>query len=82
MPKGLSKCHSGLSLSVFGLPALQERFAAQGYEFPTGDEHTWHEIAEIEPTEDSPTLGIPTDEIVQRFPQAAARGWARDLRDD
>ena len=62
-----------------GFPALQERFAAQGYEFPTEDDHPWHEIAGIEPTEDSPTRGIYTDEIMQGFTQAAARGWGRNL---
>ncbi|NQU40070.1 MAG: hypothetical protein HQ523_08970 [Lentisphaerae bacterium] len=64
-----------------GLPPLQERFAAQGYEFPTEDDHLWHELVDLEPTADSPTPGVFAAEIVQGFRRAAKRGWDSCLSD-
>lgn len=33
--------------SQAGLPDLQQKFRAQGFEYPTEDDHTWHEIVSI-----------------------------------
>lgn len=60
---------------VVGLPALQARFAAQGYEFPTADDQVWHELVDISPTDDSPTPGIQTQDVMAAFRDAATRGW-------
>ena len=60
---------------VVGLPPLQARFAAQGYGFPTEDDHAWHEIETVEPTEESPSIDITAADFVQRFKDASARGW-------
>lgn len=64
-----------------GLPPLQDRFAAQGYDFPNEDDHAWHEIESLEPTEDPPTLDITAADLAQRFKQASEHGWERHLAD-
>ena len=64
-----------------GLPALQNRFATQGYDFPTEDDHVWHEIDAIEPTLEPPTLDASAVEITQRFKDASERGWGKCLAD-
>ena len=66
---------------AIGLPALQERFAAQGFKFPTEDDHCWHEIVDIEPTEDPLTSDISAAELTERFTRCAAFGWESFLTD-
>jgi len=58
-----------------GLPPLQERFAAQGYEFPTEDDHCWHEVGGVELTEAAPTVAVTATELSSRFSRCAADGW-------
>jgi hypothetical protein len=62
-----------------GLPALQDRFAAQGYGFPNEDDHVWHEIESVEPTEQAPTINTTASDLAQRFKAASARGWEKCL---
>ena len=64
-----------------GLPPLQDRFAAQGYDFPTEDDHAWHEIETVEPTQESPTIEIAGADLAQRFKEASDRGWEKCLTD-
>jgi len=64
-----------------GLPALQDRFAAQGYAFPNEDDHAWHEIEAVEPTQESPTIDIAAADLAQRFKAASEHGWDRHLAD-
>mgnify|MGYP006305427429 CR=1 FL=1 len=63
------------------LPALQNRFAAQGYDFPNEDDHAWHEIEAVEPTEEAPTIDRTATDLAQQFKDAATRGWERYLED-
>lgn len=49
-----------------GLPALQERMV----DYPSEDDHCWHEIEEIELTNEEPTLQINIHELVKRFKEA------------
>jgi len=64
-----------------GLSALQDRFAAQGYDFPNEDDHAWHEIESVEPTEDPPTIDVTAAELAQRFKHASTRGRETCLAD-
>lgn len=48
-----------------GLPELQERL--QG--FPSGDDHVWHELEEMEPTAEEPTLALTADQLREAFRQ-------------
>jgi hypothetical protein len=61
--------------SVLELPALQERFAAQGYKYPSPDDHPWHELVKVAETTNRPTHPLTASEIVGHLNNASARGW-------
>ncbi len=54
--------------SEIGLPDLQEM------EF-SPDDHIWHEIESISPTNDAPTITFSAREIIEGFRKASQNGW-------
>ncbi len=60
---------------VLDLPALQERFASQGYEYLSPDDHPWHELVKMEETLNQPTHPLSASDIMDRLINAAARSW-------
>lgn len=44
--------------SSVGLPDLQERFRDQGFKYPNEDDHVWHEVVNLKPTNDTPTTSL------------------------
>jgi hypothetical protein len=53
------------------LPALQERMTG----FPSEDDHCWHDLEEIELTNEEPTLQMTIRELVKKFEEAKEVGW-------
>lgn len=47
--------------SQVGLPDLQTQWAANGYAFPTDNDHVWSELQAITNTEDAPTRALTAD---------------------
>lgn len=41
----------------------------------TSDDHIWHELSEIEPTEKSPTFKISPEELVEKFKHLSSIDW-------
>ena len=50
--------------SQVGLPDLQHKFEEQGFEYPTDDDHEWHEIVSMRPTVRKPTTSLSRDEFL------------------
>lgn len=61
--------------TVLGLPALQVRFSDQGYEYPSPDDHPWHEFVGLSHTPQSPTVQLCADDIINRLKHALYCGW-------
>jgi hypothetical protein len=53
--------------SQAGLPDLQYKFKAQGFECPSEDDHTWHEIVSLRPTTKDPTIPFGRKEFLSRL---------------
>ena len=53
--------------SQAGLPDLQHRFKDQGFEYPTEDDHAWHEIVSMKPTRKQPTIPLHRKEFLARL---------------
>jgi len=53
--------------SQVGLPDLQHKFRDQGVDYPTGDDHAWHEIASMRPTRKQATLPLHRKEFLARL---------------
>lgn len=50
-----------------GLPDLQHKFGEQGFEYPTEDDHAWHEIVLLRPTSRKPTVSLRREEFLRRL---------------
>jgi hypothetical protein len=61
--------------SAVGLPNLQHLFQEQGFPFPTEDDHPWHEVASIRPTESEPTVALSAAEFLRRLTECRTAGW-------
>jgi len=46
-----------------GLCALQERMCSDLCDL----DHAWHELCDVTPTEEEPTVSVPADELLERF---------------
>ena len=53
--------------SQVGLPDLQYKFKEQGFKYPTGDDHSWHEIVLMRPTTKKPTVPLRRNEFLSRL---------------
>ncbi len=53
--------------SQAGLPDLQHKFKAQGFEYPTEDDHAWHEMVSLRPTTKQPTIPLHRKEFLSRL---------------
>ncbi|MFA6433653.1 MAG: hypothetical protein WCW52_03050 [Elusimicrobiales bacterium] len=53
--------------SQVGLPDLHHKFAEQGFEYPTEDDHEWHEIISMRPTSREPTTPLQRNEFLSRL---------------
>lgn len=53
--------------SQVGLPDLQHKFREQGFDYPTEDDHTWHEIVSMRPTRRKPTAPLQRKEFLRRL---------------
>ena len=53
--------------SQAGLPDLQHKFKEQGFEYPTEDDHAWHEIVLMRPTTKQATLPLDRKEFLFRL---------------
>lgn len=53
--------------SQTGLPDLQQKFGAQGFAYPTEDDHAWHEVISIRPTRRKPTVLLHRAEFLRRL---------------
>jgi hypothetical protein len=58
--------------SQVGLPDIQDQMSG---EFPTDDDHVWHELLTAEPTDAAPTWHMSAREILALFKRAATDGW-------
>jgi len=56
--------------SQIGLSDLQPRMIA----FPSEDDHVWHELLEVEPTKDNPTVELTAAQLLANF-QTAKGKW-------
>jgi len=54
-----------------GLPELQAQLAG----YPNVDVHIWHQLDEIKPTEETPTVEITAGEIKSRLDKIKEEGW-------
>jgi hypothetical protein len=54
-----------------GLPELQSRLSS----FPSSDDHVWHTIERVEPTDEEATVKIAGSTLRGRFLYAKKRGW-------
>ena len=61
--------------SLLGLPDLQERFAEDGFAFPTEDDHPWHELHTVQETSEAPNSPVSTEQFLQRLKDCHHRGW-------
>ncbi|HBA60924.1 MAG TPA: hypothetical protein DCZ92_08905 [Elusimicrobia bacterium] len=50
--------------SQAGLPDLQHKFKDQGFEYPTEDDHAWHEIVSMRPSRKQATLPLHRKEFL------------------
>ena len=57
--------------SEIGLPDLQSQLE----NFPTEDDHIWHELIDLEPTEKDPTVEVAANEINARLQSIGDSGW-------
>ena len=39
------------------------------------NDHSWHEILAVEPTDDKPTIELTAEELIAKFKQAHNEGW-------
>ena len=53
--------------SQAGLPDLQQKFKDQGFEYPTEDDHAWHEIVSVRPTTKQATTPLHRKEFLSRL---------------
>jgi len=53
--------------SQAGLPDLQHKFKDQGFEYPTEDDHEWHEIVSMKPTTKQATRPLHRKEFLSRL---------------
>ena len=53
--------------SPAGLPDLQPKFKDQGFEYPTGDDHEWHEVVSMRPTTKQATVPLHRKEFLARL---------------
>ena len=53
--------------SQAGLPDLRPQFKVQGFDYPTGDDHEWHEIVSMKPTRKQPTIPLHRKEFLARL---------------
>lgn len=53
--------------SQAGLPDLQHKFKEQGFEYPTEDDHAWHEIVLMRATRKQATLPLHRKEFLVRL---------------
>lgn len=53
--------------SQAGLPDLQHKFREQGFEYPTEDDHAWHEIVSMRPTTKQATVPLHRKEFLARL---------------
>jgi len=53
--------------SQIGLPDLQYKFKEQGFEYPTEDDHNWHEIISMQPTIKKPAIPLSRNEFLFRL---------------
>lgn len=56
--------------SQIGLPGLQYKFREQGFDYPTEDDHTWHEIVSVRPTRRRPTVPLHRKEFLRRLQES------------
>jgi len=54
-----------------GLPALQKQMVG----FPNEDDHCWHELEEIELTNEAPTIQMTMKELIKKFKEAKEVSW-------
>jgi len=53
--------------SQVGLPDLQHKFKEQEFEYPTGDDHAWHEIVSMRTTRKQATIPLHRKEFLSRL---------------
>jgi hypothetical protein len=53
--------------SQAGLPDLQHKFKAQGFDYPTEDDHAWHEIVSMRTTTKQATVPVHRKEFLSRL---------------
>jgi len=53
-----------------GLDELQHRMI----NFPNDQDHVWHELLELEPTKDEPTIEMTAEQLLKKF-QEAKGNW-------
>jgi hypothetical protein len=53
--------------SQAGLPDLQHKFRAQGFAYPTEDDHAWHEVVSMRSTRRKPTAALRRAEFLRRL---------------
>ena len=53
--------------SQAGIPDLQHKFKDQGFEYPTEDDHAWHEILSMRATEKQATIPLHRKEFLSRL---------------
>lgn len=49
------------------LPDLQHKFRDQGFEYPTEDDHAWHEIVSVRPTTKQVTVPLHKKEFLAQL---------------
>lgn len=56
--------------SQAGIPDLQHKFKDQGFEYPTEDDHAWHEILSMRATKKQATIPLHRKEFLSRLQKA------------
>ncbi len=59
--------------SQAGLPDLQHKFRAQGFEYPTEDDHAWHEVISLRLTVKEPTVSMRRKNFLSRLRSSYGR---------
>lgn len=58
-----------------GLPELQAELGQYGAEFPSEDDHVWHEIDSIAETDEEPNFELTAKQVKQLFLDVKKVGW-------
>lgn len=58
-----------------GMPELQAELGQYGAEFPSEDDHIWHEIDSVEATDEEPDFELTAEQVKKLFADVKEVGW-------